>query len=60
MQYRVVLAECLAELEQNVHVYIQRGFVPIGGVDSRHDYVNGGVWYHQAVYRSTPENEEQK
>lgn len=53
MKYKVILGECLDELESEVQKMIDEGWLPIGG-----PLVDGGQFYAQAVIRDKKSSED--
>ena len=57
MEYEIVMGCSVHDLATSVNGYIEMGWVPQGGVSSWNDFINGGVWYIQAIVRN-PKQEE--
>lgn len=58
MEYDIVMGDSVDDLALHVNGKIKSGWLPQGGVSSWYDYVNGGVYYIQAVVRKTQESKE--
>jgi hypothetical protein len=55
MPYRILEADSAERLQEQVNLYIYKGWRPIGGVSVVNSHATSSWWYYQALILHGPE-----